>query len=62
MFTDDNNEGLELLTSPDYFWDGINNDTSNKENILEEVIWSIGILNTPQKTYSDWANSLDTPT
>lgn len=48
MFADDNNRELKLLASSDH--------------ILEESIWSTGILNTLEKTYSDWASYLETST
>lgn len=37
-------------------------DTLDTENILEEAIWSMSILDTLKKTYSNWTNSLKAPT
>lgn len=53
---------LELLRSPDHFWDEVDDESPTGEGILDEAIWLTGILNAPEKTRSDWASSLDAPT
>lgn len=62
MFVDNTIEKLELLASPDHFWDRTDDEPVSRENTLEEAIWSTGILHTPKKTNSDWASSLETLT
>lgn len=57
------NKQYELLGSPDRFWDSIDDvlqKSYTKESILDEAIWSTGILYTPKKIHPDRASQLDT--
>lgn len=61
MLSNKTMEEPQYLAPSNHFRDGIDDMTTNKENILKEVIWSTGILNTTKKPHTNWVNSLETP-